>query len=436
MLILRYLIVTIFLLTSSLGSAQLLSYQLSAAQQEKLTAMWQRSINASNQSSNLIVDDYLQRLTNRLAQAHEPPQAPPRVRLIEDSRFNAFAALGNFMGINSGLILAVENEAQLAAIIAHELGHLYAEHNEQQISRQASIRNQSLAALTAGIIISTINPEAGAAIAISGQAIALNQVLAYSRANEREADAIAQQILASAGYPNDSLIQAFTHMSNISRLNGEPPEWMSTHPSTDSRLAASLAQAQQNLAVSDSQKNLHWIQQILASPERFPEEDFAQAFHLTYGEERFIALSRAAKTLTDDQDRITQLAMIASACEAELEVCPSLADLWLQLRPNDPVIQFALIDYFVSQKDWRSAFEVIPTARKTLAHQAAFWRQYSTIMSNLERQDDAVYGYAQQLYWQGNVQGAVEYLERQAKRLNKPLYKDWAETLVASTQLD
>ncbi|WP_119395401.1 M48 family metallopeptidase [Salinibius halmophilus] len=436
MLILRYLIVTCLLLIGSMSSAQLLSYQLSEAQQEKLTNMWQRSINAANADAYLIVDDYLQRLTNRLAQAYDPPQPAPTVRLIADDRFNAFAALGNFMGINAGLIKSVETEAQLAAIIAHELGHLYAQHNEQQITRQASVRNQSLATFVAGMIISTVNAEAGAAIAVSGQAIAMNKLLAYSRANEREADAIAHEILANAGYPSNSLNLAFLHMSEIGRLNGEPPEWLSTHPSTDSRLAASLRERSDDNVEPSGAGPLRFVQQILAEPERFPDEAFAQAFHQPASEQRFIALSSAAKPIEEDEARITQLAMLSSACEARLQVCPSLAELWLQLRPNDPVMQFALLDYYVATEAWRKGFDMLNKAKQQLEHQPKFWRHYSAIMSNLGRQDDAVFGYAQQLNWQGDLIGAIDYLERQAKRLNRPIYQQWAEELIQANEFD
>lgn len=427
---LRYLIVTLLCLLSTVSQAQLLSYQLSSAQQEKLVGLWQRSTNARNSDQYLVVDRYLEALTTRLAQAHQPPIPVPSVRLIDDSQFNAFAAFGGFMGIHRGLISNLENEAQLAAIIAHELGHLYNQHSAQQIRRQAELSNQTLATTIAGILLSSLDPEVGAAVIFSGQARGLSERLAYSRAHEREADRLAETILTQAGYPKAALNQAFERMAQAQRLNGEPPTWLSTHPSATQRLSASLTGGGER---PPAQGSFLLIQQLLA-PQAHPDSDFAQALQAPSSEARAEALATLA--VAEDPDRIHTSLRVQSACQALREECLSLASTQLQIRPADDAVRLARLQYLQQTEQWRTAFDQLPQDKHWLASLPGFWQSYTKVMEALERPDEAAYGHAQWLFWQAEEAAAVRYLNRQAERLGRPIFRQWAAQLERAHQFD
>src|SRR3546814_388986 len=110
--------------------------------------------------------------------------------VIKDETPNAFALPGGFVGVHTGLFKVVENEAQLAAVIAHEVGHVTAHHPAERMSRQTLVQ----AGLTA--LGGASQPTAQ----IAAAAATLGIILPFSRTQEAEADAIGLQYMAKAGY--------------------------------------------------------------------------------------------------------------------------------------------------------------------------------------------------------------------------------------------
>jgi len=145
----------------------------------------------------------------------------------EPESINAFAMAGGRVGIYSGLLKVAQNQDQLAAVIGHEIAHVTEQHSLQRINREMTTQG--------GVIAANAALGGGAA---TGQILSMGaQVglsLPFSRANETEADVAGLQFMAAAGFNPRESITLWQNMAKASKLG--PPQFLSTHPSGDSRI--------------------------------------------------------------------------------------------------------------------------------------------------------------------------------------------------------
>jgi predicted Zn-dependent protease len=193
------------------------------------------------------ITDYIQQLGMRLAsQAHDEGQSFT-YNVLKEPVVNAFATFGGIVCINSGLILLADTESQLAAVVAHETGHVVQRHMARAIQAQSRMSLASTAALLAAILIGAASGAGGqaaeGAIALS-QATAFQQAMNYTRSQEIEADAVGIELLADAGFdPGDmaSFFESFSRDEGLS-LAGIPA-LLVDHPVTSERIAAARNRA-------------------------------------------------------------------------------------------------------------------------------------------------------------------------------------------------
>ncbi|AOY90146.1 peptidase M48 [Marinobacter salinus] len=194
-----------------------------------------------------LVYDYLNAIIYRLV-----PSAPLQNRdltlaLIDSPAINAFAVPGGIVGVNGGLFLNATTEQQFASVLAHELAHLSQRHFARRLEQQETSAPLTLAGMIAGIVLSAVTQSDIGIAAIAGtQAFAAQNMLAYSRANEQEADRVGLDILATAGMDPRGMPEMFEIMMRQNRLQGnQVPEYLSTHPLTQSRVSDTRNRAEQ-----------------------------------------------------------------------------------------------------------------------------------------------------------------------------------------------
>lgn len=174
------------------------------------------------------VDDYLERLGRRLAGYAPGEKYPYQFKCVNDASINAFALPGGFLYIHRGLIEAADNEAELAGVIGHEIGHVALRHGTNQASKQQLY--QAPLAIFGGIMG---NDSMAGALAQIGGAFAVNSILLkYSRDDEREADLVGSQILYDAGYDPRSMVTFFEKLETGNRGT----DFFSSHPNPDNRI--------------------------------------------------------------------------------------------------------------------------------------------------------------------------------------------------------
>ena len=184
------------------------------------------------------VVDYLNSLGNRLV-----AQTPDRGRtfeffLMRDSTLNAFALPGAFVGVHSGLILAAENESELASVLAHEIGHVTQRHIARQIAGQERSGWATLAALALAILVARSNAQAAQAAIVGAQAASIQSQLNYTREYEREADRTGVELLSKSGFDSRGMVSFFERLQRSNRVyDTNAPQYLLTHPLTSDRIA-------------------------------------------------------------------------------------------------------------------------------------------------------------------------------------------------------
>ncbi|MBN1365475.1 MAG: M48 family metalloprotease [Syntrophaceae bacterium] len=155
--------------------------------------------------------------------------------IIDSFAINAFATPGGYIYINKGLILAAENEAQLAGVIAHEIGHANARHVASIIEKSQKLNMAALAATLAGIFLGG-GGQTSAAVAAFSLAGSSSLTLRYMRQHEEEADRMGIEYLVRAGYYPTAIIDFLKIMKQREFFSKTMPSYLQTHPGTDDRI--------------------------------------------------------------------------------------------------------------------------------------------------------------------------------------------------------
>lgn len=237
------------------GSGGLISGQQEADIGRQVLTSIRRS---APQIQDPLVSDYLSNITYRLVPSAPLDNRDLTLVLVDSPAINAFAVPGGIVGVNGGLFLNAETEQQFASVMAHELAHLSQRHFARRMEQQETSTPFALAGMIAGIILSAVTQSDIGIAAIAGtQALTVQNMLAYSRAHEQEADRVGMDILASAGMDPRGMPEMFEIMMRQNRLQGNRmPEYLSTHPLTQSRVSDTRNRAEQypSTRVEDGQE--------------------------------------------------------------------------------------------------------------------------------------------------------------------------------------
>ncbi|MCU0524986.1 MAG: M48 family metallopeptidase [Elainella sp. Prado103] len=169
--------------------------------------------------SDRVINSYINEIGQRLVPHSDRPNIPYTFQVVESSDLNAFATMGGYVYVTTGLIKAADNEAQLASVISHEIGHIAARHALEQMREQAVA--QGVASAT-GLDRNT--------------AVNIGVELALRRPNSRRAEFEADQhgliTLTRAGYAPGAMPAFMEKLRNRNAI----PEFLSTHPAVPERI--------------------------------------------------------------------------------------------------------------------------------------------------------------------------------------------------------
>ncbi|MDX9786610.1 MAG: M48 family metalloprotease [Desulfobacterales bacterium] len=186
-----------------------------------------------------LIVNYVNRIGNRVIAGFLPQPFQYHFNVIKQEVYNAFAGPGGYVYINSGLLAAMDEEEELAGILAHEISHVSCRHISEKIARSGKIQMATLAGMVAGIFLgATGGGDAASALTIGSMAAGQSVILAYSREDEREADKVGLRNLYAAGYTGDGLL---TVMKKIRAkqwyTSDDVPSYITTHPGSEERIA-------------------------------------------------------------------------------------------------------------------------------------------------------------------------------------------------------
>ncbi|WP_339487317.1 M48 family metalloprotease [Pseudomonas sp. EL_65y_Pfl2_R95] len=229
----------------SLGDAS--SAIVSPQQEHQLGRAWLSLLRGQvSQLSDPQLKDFVETSVYRLSESSQLNDRRLEFVLLNSPQINAFAAPGGIIGVNGGLFLYAETEAEYASVLAHELAHLSQRHFARGLEAQQRMQLPVMAAMLAGIVAAAAGAgDAGIAAIASTQAAAIQEQRRFSRQNEAEADRIGIINLEKAGYDPTAMPTMFEHLMRQYRYDRMPPEFLLTHPVSESRIADTRNRAAQ-----------------------------------------------------------------------------------------------------------------------------------------------------------------------------------------------
>lgn len=187
-----------------------------------------------------VVDDaalqaYVDRVGQALAANSERPELPWTFAVVDDPTPNAFALPGGYIFITRGLMSLLGSEAELAAVLGHEIGHVTARHSVSQLSRA------QLAQLGLGLG-SVLSPEVAQFGDLIGQGLSL-LFLKYGRDDERQSDELGFRYMLEGGYDPAEMADVFAALMAASGAAEQTalPNWLATHPAEAERIETARA---------------------------------------------------------------------------------------------------------------------------------------------------------------------------------------------------
>ena len=208
--------------------------ELALVSEQQEIQMGQQAAQETEQSIGLVPDEalqqYVQGVGARLAAKSQRPGLPWRFRVVDDPTPNAFALPGGFIYVTRGMMNLMNNEAELATVLGHEIGHVTARHSVQQISRS------QLAQIGLGVG-SILSPRVAQLGNLIGGGLQL-LFLKYGRDDEREADQLGFTYALDNNYDVREMANVFASLERLSAAAGQSPvpAWASTHPDPGERV--------------------------------------------------------------------------------------------------------------------------------------------------------------------------------------------------------
>jgi len=175
---------------------------------------------------------YVESVGTKLARASQRPELPWHFTVVDEPAVNAFALPGGYIYITRGILPFLHDEAQLAGVLGHEVGHVTARHSAQQYTK-ATGASVGLALL--GIFVPETQPLQGAAESALGVLF-----LKYGRDDELQADRLGVDYTARTGWNPAGVAGMLTTLSRLDEASGSNrgvPNWLSTHPAPADRVA-------------------------------------------------------------------------------------------------------------------------------------------------------------------------------------------------------
>jgi beta-barrel assembly-enhancing protease len=177
---------------------------------------------------------YVNRVGQDVVKHLEAHNFPYHFYVVDSSALNAFAAPAGYVFINRGLLEIMDDEGEVAAILAHEIAHVQSRHIAQRMARARVLNLAALGGMLAGIFM---GGEAGAAAIAGSQAGATSAMLNYSRQDEEEADRKGLRYLEAAHYSGEDFVKIMRKMGQDSwKAGGHMPTYLTTHPGVSERV--------------------------------------------------------------------------------------------------------------------------------------------------------------------------------------------------------
>jgi predicted Zn-dependent protease len=282
------------------GASSIVSPQMEA----QIGSIFLKQLNASLPlSDDVLIQYYVEQHISYLAQFSEMRQPMQAVAVVDNPEINAFAAPGGIIGINLGLLLYARDVNEYSSVIAHEMAHLSQRHFARGIQAQQAASVPAMIGLLSAILVGAAGgTDAGLAAITTAKAISESNQLRFSRSREQEADRIGLSTLVRADIDPNAMARMFERMQQAYRFTRRPPEFLLTHPLSETRISDVRNQARNTGEVKE------------------PDEDMALAYQIAriraqqnYSTNAALDVLDYRKTLAQDPNNLAQIYGLALA---------------------------------------------------------------------------------------------------------------------------
>lgn len=390
--------------------------------------------------SDPILQEYITNLGYKLSTASDKPGDQYVFFIVKDNSVNAFAAPGGFIGIHSGLIKIAESESELASVISHEIAHITQNHLFRAYDATSKQRLSTAILMLAAILLGGGDSEVTTAAVASGIAAGVQTSINFTRQNEKEADRLGIEILASTGYNPNSMADFFQRMHNATRLYGsQAPEFLRTHPVTSTRVAdaknrAALMQVTPSyndeyfqlmrarvivLSEDDPQLPLKIFKAKLDSEHKLTREaaEYGYILALIRARQADEALTRLRiKTKNNPDSILYQLAM-AEALELNGQVKTSLK-LYKKIQTNSPdnrAVTMYHASALIRNNQPEAARKLLRALLDKYKDDSQLHQIYARASEKSSNIGDAYFHLAEYYYLNGSTETAIDHLTRARK---------------------
>ncbi len=382
---------------------------LSPIQEQALGDQFMRQIRASMPLlRDVQSEEYIQALGTKLALASgKGSDRRFTFFVINDARVNAFAIPGGYVGVNIGLVSAMDLEEQLAGVVAHEVAHVIQRHHARAFALSSQYSVRAAATILAAILIGQASPEAGQAALAAGIAATQQSAINFTRTNEMEADRIGIEVLSNARYNPSAMAESFAILRRKNSLNtsNNQLQYLRTHPLDNNRIAEAKDRAntkphrplvpqfdfqifKARLAVISSGDAAQLQRTYQAQFDREPTTENTYGLALLHSEaNRFDQATR----YLDELDSLAPKHPIATLLRADvlqkqgnLEEASTLLDEMYALHPERYSVIEKRVQLHVQQRELSQAMRISKRYIRTIDNPNPLaWRQLASVQQQL-----------------------------------------------------
>ena len=380
--------------------------------------------------------DFLNSVGNRLLAVSEDAAGMQfEFFVVQDPSLNAFAMPGGYIGVHTGLMVAAENESELASVLAHEISHVTQHHIARMIEAQSKNMPLTFAAMAAALLAARSNPNASVGAMMGAQAGMIQAELDFTRENEREADRLGIQRLIKSGYDPRAMSTFFSKLQRYGRFyEGTAPAYLKTHPLTTERLAEiqnrlqglpyrqvqdrpdfQLIRARISALTGGSQAALRSFEQQKLDVKN--PDDLPQVYGLAVAQWRARQLDAAAKTMAS-LEAVTAPNALFYSLDAQIKHdagdAPGALALYragLNHYPDQRALNYGYIQALIDSNRDQEALDFIAKRIAFNGRDYHWYQMQSMAYAHLNEQLLSHQALAESYIKQGNLQAAMDQLQ-------------------------
>ena len=400
-------------------------------------------------SEDVLVQYFVEQHMHNLAQHAQMRGSLQSIIVVDNPEINAFAAPGGIIGINLGLLLYAQDIHEYSSVVAHEFAHISQRHFARGIEEQQAASVPMLASMIAALLVGAAGGgEAGMAALSAAQAAGQSNQLRFSRARESEADRIGLNTMRRANLDPNAMSRMFERMQSTYRFTSRPPEFLLTHPLSETRISDARNQARDFFSSDPKGASRKWPDQLeyqlvrMRSKHHFSKNAKADVFNyreklkaqpadpaLQYGlalalsktneHDQALALMRGLKSKISS--RIFYHASLAELLIAaqELDSAQSLLREQLALYPDNFPLAMLYAQALIADEQYISAESVLESQSKLRPKDTHVWFLLAETAGLASNVTGVHLARAEYFYLHGALHRAIQHLEYAQRLVRK-----------------